>query len=290
MLGLLFVCKALATSTSLGSGSSGGIFSPSLFMGATLGGGFASLLAAAGLLPMPLSIPAFAMVGMGAMVGGGTGAVMTAVTMIFEMTRDYDIVMPMILAVAASVGVRRLLSPESIYTLKLVRRGRGLPKALHANMFLVRHAREVMDPNVLILPAEASFDTLLREHEAQGRFQHVVVTQHGRLYGVIRVNTGLWRGLEGAHMPVTLGDVASRDYTVVRDEAIAFDVIERMWRKRAFMAVVVKGKGVPHGDDVVGVITKEHVAEFGGEQYEDLSEQTMKRGNRERTLWVVRTR
>ena len=260
LLGLLFVCKALATSTSLGSGSSGGIFSPSLFMGATLGGGFASLLAAAG-LPMPLSIPAFAMVGMGAMVGGGTGAVMTAVTMIFEMTRDYDIVMPLILAVAASVGVRRLLSTESIYTLKLVRRGRGLPKALHANMFLVRHAREVMDPNVLILPSEASFDTLLREHEAQGRFQHVVVTQHGRLYGVIRINTGLWRGLEGAHTPVTLGDVASRDYTVVRDEAIAFDVIERMWRKRAFMAVVVKGKGVPHGDDVVGVITKEHVAE-----------------------------
>ena len=128
---------------------------------------------------MPLSIPAFAMVGMGAMVGGGTGAVMTAVTMIFEMTRDYDIVMPMILAVAISVGVRRLLSRENIYTLKLVRRGRAMPKALHANMFLVRHAQEVMDPNVLVLPADTSFDAFLREHEAQGRLQHVVVTQQG---------------------------------------------------------------------------------------------------------------
>jgi CIC family chloride channel protein len=149
LLGLLCVCKALATSSSLGSGSSGGIFSPSLFMGATLGGGFAALLSALG-FPIPLSIPAFAMVGMGAMVGGGTGAVMTAVTMTFEMTRDYDIVMPMILAVAASVGVRRLLSRENIYTLKLVRRGRTIPKALHANMFLVRHAREVMDSDVLV--------------------------------------------------------------------------------------------------------------------------------------------
>jgi CIC family chloride channel protein len=260
LLGLLFICKMLATSTSLGSGSSGGIFSPSLFMGATLGGGFASLLAEAG-LSMPLSVPAFAMVGMGAMVGGGTGAVMTAVTMIFEMTRDYDIVMPLILAVAASVGVRRLLSAESIYTLKLVRRGRRLPKALHANMFLVRQAREVMDSNVLVLPGETSFDLLLREREAQGRFQHVVVTRQGRLYGVIRVNTGLWRGLKGANMPVTLGDVASRDYTVVRDDAIAFDVIQRMWRKHAFMAIVVKGRGVPHDDDIVGVITKEHVAD-----------------------------
>ena len=81
------LCKALATSLSLGSGSSGGIFSPSLFMGATLGGGFAALLNAAG-FPIPLSIPAFAMVGMGAMVGGGTGAVMTAVVMIFEMTLE----------------------------------------------------------------------------------------------------------------------------------------------------------------------------------------------------------
>jgi len=260
LLALLFVCKALATSTSLGSGSSGGIFSPSLFMGATLGGGFAALLTAMG-FPIPLSIPAFAMVGMGAMVGGGTGAVMTAVTMTFEMTRDYDIVMPMILAVATSVGVRRLLSKENIYTLKLMRRGRAVPKALHANMFLVRHAREVMDSDVLVLPAEDSFDDFLREHEAEGRLRHVVVTQKSRLYGVIRVNTGLRRGLEGAHTGVTLGDIASRDFTIVGEDAIAFDVIDRMWRKGAFMAVVIRGRGVPRGDDVVGVITKEHVAD-----------------------------
>jgi CIC family chloride channel protein len=260
LLALLFVCKALATSASLGSGSSGGIFSPSLFMGATLGGGFASLLSAAG-LAMPISVPAFAMVGMGAMVGGSTGAVMTAVTMMFEMTRDYDIVMPLILAVATSVGIRRILSRENIYTLKLVRRGRTLPKALHANMFLVRHAHEVMDPNVLVLPAEKRFDSLVREHEAKGRFQHVVVTKQGRLHGVIRFNSSLWRGVEGAHVPVTLGDIASRDFTVVNDKAIAYDVIARMWRRQAFMAVVVTGRGVPRGEDVVGVITKEHVAD-----------------------------
>jgi hypothetical protein len=59
-----------------------------------------------------LSVPAFAIIGMAAMVGGGTGAAMTAVTMIFEMTRDYDIVMPMIIAVAVSIGIRRILSHE----------------------------------------------------------------------------------------------------------------------------------------------------------------------------------
>ncbi|HEX4534603.1 MAG TPA: chloride channel protein, partial [Rhizomicrobium sp.] len=184
----LFVCKMLATSVSLGSGSSGGIFSPSLYMGATVGGGFAALVSMLG-LPAEISIPSFAMLGMGAMVGGGTGAVMTAVTMIFEMTRDYDIVMPMILAVAMSVGVRRMLSRENIYTIKLQGRGHVIPKALHANMFLVQRAGDVMDKDVLILPAELSFDEFLRV-QGQGKeaaLRHVVVTRGDRVLGVLRV-------------------------------------------------------------------------------------------------------
>ena len=260
LLGLLFVCKVSATSLSLGSGSSGGIFSPSLFMGAALGGGFAALLNLAG-TPIPLSVPAFAIVGMGAMVGGATGAVMTAVTMIFEMTLDYSIIMPMIVAVAMSTGARRVLSHETIYTLKLVRRGRSIPKARHANMFLVRKAREVMDTDIQVLPAEQSFDDYLRQPEHAGRLRHVVVTENEHLYGVIRVNTGLRRGLESATTGVRLRDVASRNFTVVSEEVTAYEVIRRMWRKKAIMAVVVRGSGIPRASDVVGVITKEHVAD-----------------------------
>ena len=260
LLALLGLCKLLATSISLGSGSSGGIFSPSLYMGAALGGAFAALWNAAG-LPIHLSVPAFAMVGMGAMVGGGTGAVMTAVTMIFEMTLDYSIVMPMIVAVAMSIGARRVLSRETIYTLKLVRRGRAIPKARHANMFLVRSAREVMDTDIQVLPAEASFDDYLRQPEHAGRLRYVVVTEKGHLFGVIRVNTGLRRGLESANTGVSLRDVANRNFTVVREDETAFDVIRRMWRRNAMMAVVVRGRGVPRGSDVAGVITKEHVAD-----------------------------
>jgi chloride channel protein, CIC family len=262
LLGLLSICKALATSLSLGSGSSGGIFSPSLFMGATLGGGFAALLNAAG-LPIELSVPAFAMVGMGAMVGGGTGAVMTAVAMIFEMTLDYSIVMPLIVAVAMSIGARRMLSRETIYTLKLVRRGRSIPKARHANMFLVRPAREVMDADIQVLSADTSFDDYLRQPEHAGRLRHVVVTDKGHIYGVIRVNTGLRRGLESTHTGVSLGEVASRNFTLVGEDDTAFDVIRRMWRRNSIMAVVVRGvaRGVARGSDVAGVITKEHVAD-----------------------------
>ena len=88
-----------------------------------------------------------------------------------------------------------------------------------------------------------------------------MVTHKGRLFGVIRVNTGLRRGLEGAHTRVALGDVANRNFTVVREDDVAFDVIRRMWRRGASMAVVVRGDGVPHARDVMGVITKEHVAD-----------------------------
>ena len=224
LLFLLFFCKLLATSLSLGSGSSGGIFSPSLYMGATIGGGFAAMLAALH-LPVPIDIPSFAIVGMGAMVGGGTGAVMTAVTMIFEMTRDYDIVLPMILAVAVSVGIRRLLSRENIYTMKLFRRGHVIPKALHANMFLVRRAKEVMDTDVILAPGETSFDAFLSQPGHAGRMRHVVVTEGDTILGVLRVNTALRRATEGAYSSITMRDIASPNFVVVRENEIMFEVI-----------------------------------------------------------------
>jgi CIC family chloride channel protein len=148
-----------------------------------------------------------------------------------------------------------MLSRETIYTLKLVRRGQGIPKARHANMFLVRTAGEVMDSDIEILPPEASFDDYLRQPEHAGRLRHVVVTANGNIEGVIRVNTGLRRGLEAAHTGVTLGDVASRNFILVPDNETAYDVIRRMWRRNAIMAVVLRG------GKVAGVITKEHVAD-----------------------------
>jgi CIC family chloride channel protein len=112
-----------------------------------------------------------------------------------------------------------------------------------------------------VLPAEASFDDFLREHEAEAKLRHVVVTRRDRLYGVLRVNMGLRRGLGGTNTGVKLGDIASRDFTIVSEDVIAYDVIERMWRRKAVMAVVVRGRETPRGEDVVGIITKEHVAD-----------------------------
>jgi CIC family chloride channel protein len=260
LLLLLFFCKLLATSLSLGSGASGGVFSPSLFMGATLGGGFGALLTKLH-LPIPIDIASFAIVGMGAMVGGGTGAVMAAVTMIFEMTHNYDLVMPLIVAVAVSVGVRRLLSSESIYSMKLYRRGHSTPKALHANMFLVRRARDVMATDFVMASSSASFDAFLSEPGHEGRMRHVVVRDGERIVGVVRVNTAIRQATAASQSTVRLGDIATRDFSVVRENDVIVDVIHRMWHERATVTLVTHCAGMLHARDVVGVISKEHVAD-----------------------------
>jgi CIC family chloride channel protein len=259
LLALLFGCKLLATTLSLGSGSSGGIFSPSLFMGATLGGAFGAFVHMA-YPSADISIAAFAIVGMAAMVGGATGAAMTAVTMIFEMTRDYDIVMPLIIAVAVSIGVRRLLSKENIYTIKLIARHHFIPKALHANMFLVRQAGDVMDKDPLVLRDDMSFDAFLRLPDHGGRMRHVVITKGLGILGVLRVNTALRHGLEGAYTSLTLGEVAIRQFITARVDEVMFDLIGRMVREHASMIIVFKGHE-RNANAVMGLITKEHIAD-----------------------------
>jgi chloride channel protein, CIC family len=174
-------------------------------------------------------------------------------------------VLPMILAVAAGLGVRRTLSRENIYTAKLVGRGHVIPKALHANMFLVRAAKDVMEKNFVLVSAETRLDAFLRQPEHRDGMCHVIISRGDRIMGVVRINTGLRSSVAELETGVTFGDVARRDFTLVRDSDVAFDVIVRLWRRNGVMAVVVRGDGphfhVPRPADVVGVITKEHVAD-----------------------------
>lgn len=270
LLALLFFAKLFATSVSLGSGASGGIFSPSLFMGATIGGAFGAALTA--IHPVEgVNAMTCAMIGMAAMVGGGTGAAMTAVTMTFEMTRDYDLVMPIIVAVAIAIGIRRLLSQENIYTVKLVGRRHFVPKALHANMFLVRRAGEVMERDFELLPEDTGLESFLRRPDHGGRMKHIVVTRGNRILGVLRVNTALRHGFDEVRAGVPLGELVRRNFTIAREEDIVFDIVNRMTRRGASMAVVTKAKKRPRASDVVGIISKEHIAESVAESIKPYS-------------------
>jgi CIC family chloride channel protein len=122
MLLVLMVGKMLATSLTIGIGGSGGVFAPTLFIGAMAGTGFGTL--AHQLLPgVTESAGAYGLIGMGAALGGATGAPITAVIILFELTGEYSIILPLMAAVVMAAGTGHLLSKNTIYTAKLWRRG-----------------------------------------------------------------------------------------------------------------------------------------------------------------------
>ncbi len=118
---VLLVGKILACSLTIGIGGSGGVFAPSLFCGAMLGAAFGEIVAM--ISPGTGSIGAFALVGMGAVFAGAARAPITAVVIMFELTGEYSIILPLMLAIVLATGLSHVVSSDTIYTKKLLRRG-----------------------------------------------------------------------------------------------------------------------------------------------------------------------
>jgi CIC family chloride channel protein len=264
---ILFGLKLLTTSLTLGSGGSGGVFSPSLFMGATLGGAFGVLLRA--LFPgIPFDPAAFALAGMAGLVAGATGAALTSIVMIFEMTLDYSVVLPMTLTVAVSHGVRRLLLAQNIYTMKLARRGHDMPEALQANAHLVHHVGDMTMATAVSLRADATAEQLA----AAGAADYAVLVQDGQIVGVIGMEWVAEHG-QNIHDASSIGSVAKRNFVSVSTETTIFDLIASMQRGRAELAVVLSPEaGRGDVDRIRGVVTRSHILEVlaeGMEIFED---------------------
>ncbi|MGA7385574.1 MAG: chloride channel protein [Methylocella sp.] len=246
---LLVVAKLLATCLTLGSGASGGVFSPSMFLGAALGGCFGSTLLH--VLPDLAMTPAhFAYAGMAAMVGGTTGAVLTGTIMIFEMTRDYTVILPVILTVAVACAVRNWLSPSTIYTLKLLRRGEIVPQGLQARMG-ERKSRHVMTADFLLLPQEeASNPDIVRQ--ALLCEQVVVVTGPvDRILGVFDERSRL-ESPKGRLPPACC-------HIVVDPEAPLNAVLRAIDQAGARLALVTR-TAPAETPEVLGVITERDIA------------------------------
>ena len=141
----LLAGKILATSVTIAIGGSGGVFAPSLFMGAMLGSAygagvhhlFPGSTAAAG---------AYGLVGMGAVFAGAARAPITAVIIVFELTGEYRIILPLMFAIVLATGVSHRLSRDTIYTLKLRRRGIDLMRGRGANLMALLTIRDAMQP------------------------------------------------------------------------------------------------------------------------------------------------
>jgi len=151
----LVVLKIIANTVSLGAGGSGGIFAPSLFLGAALGGALG--VVANWLFPGSTgSVAAYAIVGMGAMVSGVTGGVLTSIIMIFEMTRNYEIMLPLMLGAVISHFVAKLLYKETMYTKKLTRRGINIQFDKRISTFKMITVGEVMQKDIIACSPKSS--------------------------------------------------------------------------------------------------------------------------------------
>lgn len=266
LLVTLFFLKAVATCATLGSGASGGVFSPSLFMGATLGGAYGLLVG-----PLLAESPAiFALAGMAGMLAGTTGAVLTAMVMLFEMTLDYSMILPIGLTAAVSYGLRRLLLAESIYTMKLARRGHDMPKALQANAFLVHHVSDVTTPRVSVVDAGATAEELVPRGREDDPECFVIVGE-GEVVGVVPREWALAHRGELTEGRSVL-EVPAAEHVIVEPSATIFDLLALLQREGASVAVVVAPEDAEEAGAVLGVVTKAHIAEAlaeGMEMFED---------------------
>ncbi|HVC86074.1 MAG TPA: chloride channel protein [Gaiellaceae bacterium] len=156
----LLVGKILATSLTIAIGGSGGVFAPSLFMGAMLGSAYG--IGVHHLLP-GLTGPAgaYGLVGMGAVFAAAARAPITAVIIIFELTGDYRIILPLMFAIVVAAGISNLLSRDTIYTLKLRRRGIDILRGRGANLMQLLRVADAMQPLPAALPADTSLNEVI---------------------------------------------------------------------------------------------------------------------------------
>ncbi|UCD79985.1 MAG: chloride channel protein [Desulfobacterales bacterium] len=150
MLVLVFV-KIFATSITIGSGGSGGIFAPSLVMGAMAGGFFGGVVH--DLFPHVTASPgAYSIVGMGAVVSATTHGPLTAILILFEMTGDYKIILPLMFSCIVGTIASGQLLRDSIYTLKLARRGIDIKEGKEVNVLKSLFVKDVMSRQVETIP------------------------------------------------------------------------------------------------------------------------------------------
>jgi CIC family chloride channel protein len=253
LLFLLFFAKLIATSLTIGSGGSGGVFSPSLFMGATFGAGYAALVNT--IVPTAhLDLAGTAVIGMAALVGAATGAVVTAFVMIFEMTRDYNVIVPVIVTASIAYGVRRLLLTDSIYSMKLTRRGHAIPDALHNNLYMLRSAVDFVSTPMRRYDAEHPLSAMMAELRQETPTPHVLTVRDGKLHGVLSARRFEYLLRQGTTAG-SVGDHARTRFAVVHAKDEIFDVLAQIRVHETDVAVVTSEGRLETIDDVVGVVT-----------------------------------
>ncbi|MBN1666024.1 MAG: chloride channel protein, partial [Anaerolineales bacterium] len=252
----LILLKILATTFTLGSGNSGGVFAPALFMGAMTGGAFGWLAHA--LFPtLTAGSGAYATVGMAAVFSAAARAPLTAILIVFEMTDDYRILVPLMAAVAVSTLLAQHIHKESIYTLKLVRRGINLFRGRDMDVMASVYVREVMDTQPITVPPDMPLVELVNIFERTGSHGFPVVNQQNQLVGLVSLSDYRRASGEGLSLENrTVADIATpHPLTAYPDDTLRA-VLQRMAPRDLSRLPVVERQ---QPDRLVGIIRRANI-------------------------------
>jgi CIC family chloride channel protein len=229
LLAALLVAKLVATSVTLGSGGSGGVFAPALFMGAMLGGGYG--LVVHQIFPgITASGGAYALVGMAAVFAGAARAPMTAILIMFEMSDDYLIILPLMLSTVVCTLLAEHLSAESIYTVKLVRRGVRLALGRDIDVMQGVFVREAMTrlSDLDVVHSSMDIEELAQRFDDTRHHGFPVLDDDGGLFGVVTL-----RDLEealhrGEVDKLKVGDIATTSPVVAYPDEPLWAALKRL--------------------------------------------------------------
>jgi len=255
---LLVGLKILATSLTLGSGGSGGVFAPALFVGAMAGGLYGILINA--VFPGHTASPAvYALVGMGACFAGAAHAPITSIFILFEMTDSYEIILPIMGAVVMSSLIAHWIKPESVYTEKLKRKGVDLSRKEKVDILKSMLVKDVMIRDVQTIPRTMTVKELAGLVGTKLHTSLPVVNEAEELVGIItykEIHQGILRQTEEKLLPVTA--CMNPDPVVAHPEESVDEVFKRMKEKFQGMAPVVRSRGPRR---IIGIVTYRNIFE-----------------------------
>ncbi len=258
LMALLVALKILATSITIGSGGSGGIFAPSLFIGAMAGGAFGAVMNQ--VFPtVAISPGAYAVVGMGAVVAATTHGPLQAILIIFEMTGDYKIILPLMITCIISSLIATRLCEESIYTFKLIRRGINIRGGKELNILNSMPVENVMYHTVEMVPENLPL-TRFTESLPQSRSNNfVVVNDREEITGVLTFLDYydlLVNGESDEHLRVK--DIMAKDVVTVSIKDNLGTALEKIAAKDyAILPVVAEDNPLK----MLGILTRRDILE-----------------------------
>jgi len=252
---LLFLLKVFTTSLTLGSGGTGGTFTPTLFMGAMLGGTFGHIVNI--IFPTMTAPPgAYALAGMSAFFAAAAHAPMTSILVAFELTGNYQLILPIMLTTVIATLVAQHITPTTMYTAKLIRRGiqprRSVP-GQRVDLMSSVTVEEVMSTKVDTVPATMSLEELMERFAETHRHGFPVLDESEELAGIVSIkdlDNAMTRGKIAGRI---VADIATTDVLVTYPFEPMGIALQRLGMREISRLPVVEEMG---SRTIVGIVLR----------------------------------